>query len=95
MELNSPPEIISAHIFCHLVASCLDIRNKGFSEGDGKYLIEPDGEGNSFEAFCDMASFGGGWTMCYTTDSNVDIKTELTTGVALGYRADCNNIPVS
>ncbi|XP_028412654.1 uncharacterized protein LOC114535551 [Dendronephthya gigantea] len=40
-----------------------------------------------------MTSFGGGWTMCYTTDSHVNIKTELLTTPALGYRADCNNIP--
>ena len=33
--------------------------------------------------------------MCYTTDSHVDIKTELTTTLHLGYRADCNNIPVN
>ena len=32
--------------------------------------------------------------MCYTTDSHVSIMTELSTTDALGYRADCNNIPV-
>ena len=32
--------------------------------------------------------------MCYTTDSQVNIMTELITTDALGYRADCNNIPV-
>ena len=74
--------------------SCLDIQNKGLSHGDGKYLIDPDGDGLPFEAHCDMTSFDGGWTMCYTTDSHVNIKTEFTTTDALGYRADCNNIPV-
>ena len=32
--------------------------------------------------------------MCYTTDSHVNLKTELRTTPAHGYRADCNNIPV-
>ena len=74
----------------------MDIKEKGFSQRDGIYLIDPDGEGggNPFEVECDMKSFGGGWTMCYTTDSHVDIRTELTTTADLGYRADCNNITV-
>ena len=33
--------------------------------------------------------------MCYTTNSHVNIKTELTTTSNLGYRADCNNVSVS
>jgi hypothetical protein len=57
--------------------------------------IHPDGSGKAFKVHCDMSSFGGGWTMCYTTDSQVNIKTELTTKSSTGYRADCNNIPVS
>ena len=77
-----------------LGTSCLDIRNKGLSHGDGNYLIHPDGDGLQLQVFCDMTSFGGGWTMCYTTDSHVDIKTEFITSY-LGYRADCNNISVS
>ncbi|CAB4015488.1 PREDICTED: uncharacterized protein LOC107351079 isoform X3, partial [Paramuricea clavata] len=42
--------------------SCFDIKNKGLSQGNGKYLIDPDGEGegNPFEVYCDMTSFGGG-----------------------------------
>ena len=53
--------------------SCLDIREKGLRRGDGRYLIDPDeeGEGSPFEVCFDMTSFGGGWTMCYTTDSHV------------------------
>ncbi|XP_028395835.1 uncharacterized protein LOC114519852 [Dendronephthya gigantea] len=76
-------------------SSCLDVKKKSVGYTDGKYLIDPDGDGQSmpFEVKCDMTSFGGGWTMCYTTDSHVNIKTELTTTPELGYRADCNNIP--
>ena len=75
--------------------SCNDILKKGLSKGDGKYLIDPDGRGKAISVYCDMSSFGGGWTMCYTTGSHVDIKTELTSKPSTGYRADCNNIPVS
>ncbi|XP_028395737.1 uncharacterized protein LOC114519764 [Dendronephthya gigantea] len=76
-------------------SSCLDIKNRNKCFTDGKYLIDPDGDGQGkpFEVNCDMTSFGGGWTMCYTTDSHVNIKTELSTTPELGYRADCNNIP--
>ena len=83
--------------FCFSGISCLDIKKKGLSQGDGIYLIDPDGEGqgNPFKVHCDMTSFGGGWTMCYTTESHVNIKTELTTTARHGYRADCNKIPVS
>ena len=78
-------------------SSCLDILNKGLSYGDGEYMIDPEGnnEERPFVVYCDMTSFGGGWTMCYTTDKFVDMKTELVTTPAHGYRADCNFIPVS
>ncbi|CAB4035905.1 Hypothetical predicted protein, partial [Paramuricea clavata] len=73
--------------------SCRDILNKGLSRGDGDYLIKPDSSGKAIKVKCDMSSFGGGWTMCYTTDRHVNIKTELVTKPSTGYRADCNNIP--
>ena len=87
--------------FCLSCKNCRDIKNKGFDEGDGEYMIDPDGgsDDNAFIVYCDMTSFGGGWTMCYTTNNKVDIKmgevfSEIAFG-ANGYRANCNEIPVN
>ena len=81
---------------------CQDIVKRGQSQGDGLYLLDPDGGGhsNAFLAYCDMTSYNGGWTMCYTTDKEVKPKTEVTYSAQLpygkdGYRTNCNNIPVS
>ena len=72
-----------------------------FSE-DGMYWLDPDGgsHSNAFLAQCDMTSYNGGWTMCYTTDEFTKPKTEITYNPELpygtdGYRTNCNQIKVS
>ena len=80
----------------------MDINKKGHSEGDSMYWLDPDGGShlNAFLAYCDMSSFNGGWTMCYTTDAKAKPRTEVTYSSNFpygsdGYRTNCNNIVVS
>ena len=84
------------------INSCQDIRMKGHSKGDGMYWLDPDGEShsNAFLAYCDMTSYDGGWTMCYTTDEYAKPRTEVKYNFTFpygtdGYRTNCNNVKVS
>lgn len=57
-------DIITTQTF----ASCKQTLDAGASTGDGVYSLDPDGAGPGapFDAFCDMTSDGGGWTLLGT-----------------------------
>ncbi len=59
--------------------SCKAILDNGDSIGSGAYFIDPSGTGDVFKVYCDMNTYGGGWTLCGKFDrDNSDGAMSLT-----------------
>lgn len=68
--------------------SCSDLRVRGGVTSDGVYTLDPDGPGGAapFEAWCDMTTEGGGWTLVLKVDgtkSTFRYQAELWTSTTL------------
>ena len=81
---------------------CQDWNMQGNFSEDGMYWLDPDGgsHSNAFLGYCDMTSYNGGWSMCYTADEFAKPSTEVEYKATFpygtdGYRTNCNQIKVS
>lgn len=75
--------------------SCREYLDRGFSSGNGTYLIDPDGPSGStlpFPTFCDMTTDNGGWTLVWGNTRGGTNKpfTNLTYANSIATRPRCS-----